>query len=165
VDAGANIGLFTVYYASRLPNAQILSIEPESSNFTMLEKNTSAYPNINLIRKGLWCEGCMLKVVNESSEKWAFEVIPDPNGNIEAVSMNEIMGDSQPDLRNILVKMDIEGADQNVLSKNLEWLDRVTNLYIEVHDSWRELFCALNRYDYGVTKFRENLLINIKGKS
>ena len=44
VDAGANIGLTSVFFANRFPQARIFAIEPEAQNFEMLKKNTGAYP-------------------------------------------------------------------------------------------------------------------------
>jgi hypothetical protein len=39
VDAGANIGLTSVYFANRWPKARIIAIEPEPSNYALLLKN------------------------------------------------------------------------------------------------------------------------------
>ena len=39
VDAGANIGLASVFFANRYPNARILSLEPEKGNYEMLVRN------------------------------------------------------------------------------------------------------------------------------
>lgn len=38
LDAGANIGLATIYFAKHFPEAKITSIEPETSNFILLKK-------------------------------------------------------------------------------------------------------------------------------
>ncbi len=46
VDAGANIGLTAVYFANQFPTARILALEPESSNYALLCKNTAAYPQV-----------------------------------------------------------------------------------------------------------------------
>jgi len=54
IDGGANIGLFSVLFANRFPQAKILSIEPEESNFLMVKKNIAAYPQIVPIQAGLW---------------------------------------------------------------------------------------------------------------
>jgi tRNA G46 methylase TrmB len=37
VDAGANIGLASLYFASKFPNSNIVAIEPEESNFELLK--------------------------------------------------------------------------------------------------------------------------------
>ena len=39
IDAGANVGLASVYFANRFPNAIIYAIEPEQSNFEALVQN------------------------------------------------------------------------------------------------------------------------------
>src|SRR5215475_12556495 len=39
VDAGANIGMASIYFARRYPGAKIFAIEPETSNFAILLKN------------------------------------------------------------------------------------------------------------------------------
>jgi hypothetical protein len=35
LDAGANIGLASIYFANRYPNAKIIAVEPEKSNFEL----------------------------------------------------------------------------------------------------------------------------------
>ncbi|RYG31009.1 MAG: FkbM family methyltransferase, partial [Chitinophagaceae bacterium] len=52
VDAGANIGLFSVLMKSRFPESTIIAIEPDQLNFELLEKNISSYNGINAIRAG-----------------------------------------------------------------------------------------------------------------
>ncbi|KAI0146300.1 FkbM family methyltransferase [Xylariaceae sp. FL1272] len=39
VDAGANIGLFSLYMKSKYPQSRILAVEPAPNNFNMLTKN------------------------------------------------------------------------------------------------------------------------------
>jgi len=160
IDAGANIGLFSVYYANKFPKIHIVSIEPESSNFEILEKNTSLFPNIVLIKKGLWSEHARLRIKNADSHKWAFELEASEDGDIESVGVNDILDEFAPHASSILLKMDIEGADCDVLARNLRWIERLSSLYIEVHGSWRELFRAIDPFEYHVVKMRENLLIS-----
>ncbi|HRH58872.1 MAG TPA: hypothetical protein PLS10_14575, partial [Chitinophagales bacterium] len=40
VDGGANIGLASTYFKGLFPNATIIAVEPESSNYQQLLKNT-----------------------------------------------------------------------------------------------------------------------------
>ena len=39
IDAGANIGLASIWFASKFPEARILAIEPEKSNYELLVRN------------------------------------------------------------------------------------------------------------------------------
>jgi FkbM family methyltransferase len=161
VDAGANIGLFSIYYATRFPNTPIIAIEPETGNFEILSRNTTYFPNVVCIRKGLWSEATRMKISNPDSEKWSFELETDPTGDIETISMNELLTGSVDSPPQALVKIDIEGADRDVFARNIEWLDQTRALYIEVHGSWRQLFKALEPFNYEVVTMRENLLISI----
>ena len=43
LDAGANIGLSSVYFANRFPNAQVFALEPENSNYELLSVNTENF--------------------------------------------------------------------------------------------------------------------------
>ena len=56
VDAGANIGLSTVFFANKFPQAKIVAIEPEPSNFAMLRDNVAPYPNVTPVQAALWKE-------------------------------------------------------------------------------------------------------------
>ena len=51
VDAGANIGMTSVFYANKFPGAKIIAIEPEEANFEMLKKNAAHYSNIVPVRE------------------------------------------------------------------------------------------------------------------
>src|SRR5260370_13944534 len=46
VDAGANVGMATLFFAQRDPEAKILAIEPEASNFEMLKQNCQSLSNV-----------------------------------------------------------------------------------------------------------------------
>src|ERR1700733_11933508 len=53
-DLGANIGLSTVYYANKFPTAKIIAVEPDPSNFALLEKNCEPYRNVTLVQGAVW---------------------------------------------------------------------------------------------------------------
>ena len=63
IDAGANIGFASVYFANKFPKARILAIEPEKDNFEILVKNAAPYPNIEPLRGALWGEKEELEVI------------------------------------------------------------------------------------------------------
>ena len=51
IDGGANIGLATLYLKNNYPDATIYSIEPDHSNFKILQKNTNPYKAVLVITK------------------------------------------------------------------------------------------------------------------
>jgi FkbM family methyltransferase len=53
VDAGANIGVFSVKAAHDFPGAKIYAVEPTSSTFEILKKNTEHYPGVFCLNEGL----------------------------------------------------------------------------------------------------------------
>ena len=64
-----NIGYASVFYANKYPEAEVLAIEPDSSNFEMVEKNTFNYPNIKRIQSAIWGKSTYLKIKNPETEK------------------------------------------------------------------------------------------------
>ena len=140
IDAGANIGLASVYFANRYPQAQIISIEPESSNYEMLQQNTRAYPQITTLQAALWRENEDLFLFDSGHGNHGFQV----GDHEEAITQSRVgatpgltvdailrdAGQKQVDL----LKIDIEGAEREVMSAAADWIDRVEVLMIEVHD-------------------------------
>jgi len=53
IDAGANIGMATLFFTHKYPRAKIVAIEPEASNFAILSKNCSGLPNVTLTNAAL----------------------------------------------------------------------------------------------------------------
>ena len=74
VDAGANIGMATIYYSYWYPNAKIVAIEPEQSNFEILRRNCENLPNVIPIQGALWPESRGLEIENPSADAWTFRV-------------------------------------------------------------------------------------------
>ena len=135
IDAGGNVGLFSVLMKNKFPESHIITIEPDPENFQMAQKNLQNYDNVQLLNKGLWSNDVKLKILDLDAAKWGIRVVEDnENGKIEAVCINTIMKENNLD-RIDLLKMDIEGSEKEVFGKNYEvWLPKVKILVIELHD-------------------------------
>jgi len=137
IDGGANIGLTSVFFANKYPQADIVAVEPEEGNFEMLKKNTRNYGKIGLIRAGIWSHPAILSVIDEGKGNNSFtvtEMLSPQADSINAISINDIMQEKSWDSIDIL-KLDIEGAEKNVFEKKFEqWLPLVKILIIEFHD-------------------------------
>jgi hypothetical protein len=49
LDLGANIGIASIDFALRYPQASIIAIEPVAANFQLLQKNISGFQNIRAL--------------------------------------------------------------------------------------------------------------------
>jgi FkbM family methyltransferase len=141
VDAGANIGLTTVYYANNYPDARILSIEPELANFEMLKRNCAGLPNVMLMQAAIWPQKRSLRIENSDAEPWAFAVTDADTDNsravVAAITMEEVFQQLGVDEIDLL-KLDIEGSELQLFSTGAErWIDRVQAIVIELHDRYR----------------------------
>jgi FkbM family methyltransferase len=156
IDGGANIGLTSVFFANKFPNANIVAVEPEKENFQMLQKNTNSYSNISLLNAGIWDHNTFLSVVDEGKGNNAFTVKEVPVNTehaIKALSVYEIMKQQNWSTIDIL-KLDIEGTEKNIFEKNYEsWLPFVRVLIVELHDRMIEgsseaVFNTISKYNF-----------------
>lgn len=113
LDAGAYIGLSTLYLHHLFPEAEILAIEPDPCTFQLLERNTSGLERIHVLKGALWSGSSTCTLQADTSQPWASRVVSGPD---EAV--NEVRAVSLNDIERLLgrpvdfIKMDIEGAEE-----------------------------------------------------
>jgi len=166
VDAGANIGLSSVYFAKKYPEATIYAIEPERSNFMQLQKNTAPYSNIIPIQSALWGIDTPLRVTDINENHWAFTVQECDESHPESVrglSITTLIDQHRIGTIDLL-KMDIEGAECGIFGSDCHrWLPKTKIIVIELHD-WLEEGCsaaffnAISKYKIR-TKVHEGMLV------
>jgi FkbM family methyltransferase len=151
VDGGANIGLASIFYANKYPEARIIAIEPEQSNFDMLQKNVSSYSNILPIRAALWNKNQELYSSGAIQAHHAYQVYEqqvsgcDSTGNsIRGLSLQGLMTDLGIEHIDLL-KVDIEGSEKEVFRDSAGWIGRVGMIAIEIHD-WMRSGCGESVY-------------------
>jgi FkbM family methyltransferase len=139
IDAGAHIGLASLYFASRFPEAKILALEPEPSNFRLLKENTVAYANISPVQAGLWKHESSLETINSGSSNWTFEVRENHSQEegVPAITVQKAMDRLETNQIDIF-KMDIEGAEREVLQSYRSWIENVGTLVVELHGDLRK---------------------------
>ena len=137
IDAGAHIGLTSLFFTNRFPDAKVFAIEPAPSNIEMLELNTRDYPNITLVRAALWGEHHPLRISNPDSTNWGFRVEAADSGSdaLPSVTVEDILKLAGTDTIDIL-KMDIEGSEREVFAASQAWIGKVRTLIVELHDRW-----------------------------
>lgn len=97
VDLGAHIGMASIYFANKYPNAMILAVEPSSANFLRLKKNTQRYKNITPINAAIWSQSGSVTLANPDDHSSAYRMRPLENSErrdaevIRAITMDEVL--------------------------------------------------------------------------
>jgi FkbM family methyltransferase len=169
VDAGANIGLSSIFFAKEYPSAQVYAVEPEESNFACLLKNVKNYPNIIPIRAAVWPREKKLKIKNKDEHHWAFNVVEarDSEETFPGITIQALM-DKFKINKIDLVKFDIEGSEREIFSENYQsWLSQTRYIIIELHDwlnpgSSSAFFRAIANFRIHTKVHEGMLLVEIK---
>ena len=156
IDAGANVGLASIYFANKYPTAKIIAVELSPSNFQVLVNNTTLYKNIEAINAGLWPKNQILKFNEEGISPWGYKVNNKLDGNsnsIDSITIPDII--ERYSIKKIdLLKVDIEGAEVELFSENYDsWLPITNYIMIEFHDrsrleSSKTVREALSRFNF-----------------
>lgn len=135
IDAGANIGIASVFFKTKYPNATIVSIEPDLQNCELFKLNTQHYQDIHLFQAGLGPDkGKRFKIRNENVAPYSYQLEQASEG-IQAITIPEICAKFGYEKIDIL-KCDIEGGEKVLFERNTEWIESVDNLFIELHDHY-----------------------------
>jgi len=132
VDLGAYIGLAAVFFRKCWPRAKIVAVEPDRENILMIRRNA---PGVQTLHAAVASEHGRANIVNSEDAGWALRTQVARDGAIEAVTVPEIIANNA-DCEPFICKIDIEGAESELFSKNTEWLSRFPVVIIELHD-WR----------------------------
>jgi FkbM family methyltransferase len=141
VDAGGYIGTASIALREIFPESVIVAIEPSSANIELLKKNIEPHENIHAINAALVDDETPEEIyLNDSvTGPWGFEISSTPTQNAELVkttTFNKIM--KQFGVSRVQIcKMDIEGAELELLEKPESWLEHTDVLAIELHERKR----------------------------
>jgi len=157
IDAGANIGLTSLFFSKKFPLATIVALEPEVENFKILKINTKNCLKVISVNNALWSKDGVISLVKSPS--YDSHNVSESNNSSDAVCSITIS--SLLNTYNIsridILKMDIEGAEKEIFSSDVQnWLPKVKVLVIELHDRYKSgcsmsLFQALSGFDYSMS--------------
>lgn len=151
IDAGANVGYSSAYFLSRFPKCQVISIEPDPENASLMRRNLSPYaPRVQFVEAAVWSESCKLSFDSKSyrdGAHWSRQVRRSADGEAAEVQAVDVMTllDKSGHEQIWILKIDIERAERVLFSAGCEqWLRRVQNLVIELHDQeCRDVFFSV----------------------
>lgn len=132
IDCGGNSGMATRYFADTFPDAFVVCVEPDHGNIEAARKNNVS-KNVAFLEVGVGSADTRGTISDPGEGNWAYQVKESAAGNVRIVSINTILA-QYADFAPFLIKIDIEGFEENLFERNTEWIDRFSLLIIELHD-------------------------------
>lgn len=144
IDGGSNIGISCLYFKMQYPNAKIICFEPDPNAFHLLAKNVAVnnLKDITLINAALARTSGKINFYGDLNGE-----CPDARGNsiidswglqrktstkivVESVSLSQYIN-CEVDF----LKLDIEGAEEQVIEEIKDHLHFIKSIAIEVHQT------------------------------
>lgn len=165
IDAGANIGASALYFFINYPKSFIYSIEPDLNNFNLLQTNTLSITNKHNYHGAINSIDGEIYLYDPNQSDWGFRTSIKESSNtskIPAISVPSVL--TSTNSNPFIIKIDIEGAEQDLFSKDVKWVDSFPLLIIELHDwllpfsgSSKNFIKAISNFDFDIVYRGENL--------
>ncbi len=149
IDCGANIGLSSIYFKTIYPNATLHAFEPDESLFSLLNQNivVNGFKDTHLHQEAVWIEDRTLSFTNKGSEASHIDLTNHSEHKVKAIRLASFLEQfEQVDF----LKMDIEGAEFQVVADCLEGLKKVDHFFLEYHgkvDQTKQLHTLLQQVE------------------
>lgn len=142
IDIGAHIGMTSLYYAKQYPGATIDAYEPNPLVLPLLEKNifeNMLSDRVHVHNQAVTFAGGSAVLYHESMSSdwqmnanllgatWIGEPLPEQSV-IESVAFADVVGEGAD-----IVKIDVEGAEHELLAQSGAVLEKVQNIVLEYH--------------------------------
>lgn len=131
VDLGANIGLSVIYFKTLFPGAKIVALEPDPKIFAYLEKNITArrLEGVKLLNKAAWKENTSLTFHSTGDDGGRLAPLEGSNAvAVEAMDVSPLLKEKVD-----FLKIDIEGAEYEILNACRSHLGNVERIALEYH--------------------------------
>lgn len=132
IDCGANIGLSIIYFKKLFPKSKITAFEPDLEIFEILEQNISTFRHgdVEIINKAIWNKNGYISFLASGGVSGRIKASSTSGGVSEVQTFRlKDMLDEKIDF----LKIDIEGAEFEVIKDCASKLSNVKNLFIEYH--------------------------------
>jgi len=135
VDAGANIGASVVYFGLTFPAAHVVALEPEANNFELMLKNITGL-DVDARCAAIGSIAGRLNLIDPGEGEWGYRTVAEDSGTpVPACAAAELVAEKvRAGYAPFIAKIDIEGGEEELFSRNVDWVDLFPLLIIELHD-------------------------------
>jgi len=139
IDAGAHAGFFVLYCRALNPEVKIFALEPDEDNLELLNQHLEInnLKNIEVIPAALAGKSGLrdFYISTDSHNHSLFKVLVpkiNKNAKIKTYSLDDLLKEQGIE-KVALLKLDIEGAEYEVLKNFTSW-EKLKNIALEYHD-------------------------------
>jgi FkbM family methyltransferase len=133
LDCGANIGLAVMYWKRLFPEARIVAFEPDPGAFLALQSNCMRWSlgDVELVDAAVWTESGESEFLSDGADAGRLltpRAKDTGSGMVRTVRLRDYLTSHVA-----LLKLDVEGAETDVLRDCADRLDGVERLFVEWH--------------------------------
>jgi FkbM family methyltransferase len=133
-DCGANVGVASIYFHLKFPDSLISSFEPDPAIIPYLKENLAAngIKNVRILEVAVWTNSDGLIFGSEGADGGSI-YFPQNKIKVRSVRLKDELA---KETSVTLLKVDIEGAELEVIRDCESELHKVSYLFVEYH-SWK----------------------------
>lgn len=147
-DLGANIGSSMAHLAVRYPQARIVGVELDADNAALCRENLSPWTDrCELLNAAVWVRDGEVRYQKDGLDALSFRIQEGAEGDTAgdavtpAWSLDTLLGRCGEGAVVDYVKMDVEGAEQQLLREHTGWASSVRAIKVEVHEPYTTDAC------------------------
>lgn len=132
VDAGANIGLATLYFKRLFPASRIITVEPHPVTAGYLRRNVQGaqLAGVQVVERALTGRSGSRRLGGTNITAAISEASEDGVVEVDAVMLSNLVGSEE---KIDILKLDIEGGELEVLRSISDELPRIDQVLAEIH--------------------------------
>ncbi len=133
LDCGGHIGMSGLFFLEHYPHCRLTVFEPDLGNFQLLQKNMTGWKNdtTEIVRAAVWTKNG--EVLFESNQDMSSAIALTPTSSFDQKTVPGIRLFDWLHEPIDFLKMDIEGAEYEVLLDCRDRLKNVQHLFVEYH--------------------------------
>jgi FkbM family methyltransferase len=164
LDLGANNGVAARWFAREYPEASIVAVEPDPDNARICRLNTEGY-RVEVVAAAIGGAPGHVSLDTGANASVSYTTTRSSDGGVPVVTVGHILAERRPDHELFIVKIDIEGFEDDLFASDTEWVEEAHVIMIEPHDfkfpdrdTSRHLQETMGRFPFQVLLSGENLI-------
>lgn len=137
LDLGCFNGTTTKAYAHTFPKSKVVGVDLDLDNCYLAKQNTQNISNIEIINSAVWIYSGEISCILWGEEtNHIVGVHPNAPSTCPVITVNcTTIDELTKEVEKIdFIKMDIEGAEHEILQAGGDWVDKTQNIFVEIHD-------------------------------